>query len=73
VGGTYYFAEYYIIEVNFMPLEITDRLNILGAEITLLGDGLAVLAARKQYRSKEDIGRRSNKSREVCKLGSIIR
>jgi|GEM_PF-4424067 len=37
-----------------MELEITDRLNILGAEITFLGDGLAVLAARKEAELKQE-------------------
>jgi hypothetical protein len=35
-----------------MELEITDRLNILGTEITFLGDGLAVLAARTAAEQK---------------------
>jgi hypothetical protein len=37
-----------------MELEITDRLNILGAEITFLGDGFAVLAARKAAEQKQE-------------------
>lgn len=37
-----------------MELEITDRLNILGAEITFIADGLAVLAARKAVEQKQE-------------------
>lgn len=37
-----------------MEIDRADRLNILGAEITFLGDGLAVLAAKKEAEQKQE-------------------
>jgi membrane protein YqaA with SNARE-associated domain len=45
-------------------MELADRLNILGTEITFFGDGLAVLAARMEAELKQEDNEEKQKQME---------
>lgn len=58
---------------DFMELEIADRLNILGAELSFLGEGFGVLAARMAAAQKleQDVERKKQLDDEATELNKI--
>ncbi|MFL0245757.1 hypothetical protein [Candidatus Clostridium stratigraminis] len=56
-----------------MELDIADRLNILGAELSFIGEGLAVLAARMAAKQKleQNVERKKQLDEEATELNRI--
>lgn len=56
-----------------MELEVADKLNILGAELSFIGEGLAVLAARMAAEQKleQNVERKKQLDEEATELNKI--